>query len=158
MAGMVGIWLLLVEKMWPQFKMFQLISTLRTVVAEMLLNILAEFEEQTDTKQRQWQEESVHLLNLILILLELSWDYCWRNWVTVLYFKLCALDIVNLFLLAVHFVAWCLHVTLAFRKKKLNMVLCLYIHNSLLSEAHNGWNLNVNGPRWIKANTKSLLL
>ena len=39
--------------MWPQFKMFQLISTLRTVVAEMLLNILAEFEEQTDTKQRQ---------------------------------------------------------------------------------------------------------
>lgn len=155
---MVGIWLLLVAKMWPQFKMFQLISTLRTVAAEMLLNILAEFEEQTDTKQRQWQEESVHLLNLILVLLELlSCDYCWRNWVSILYFNLCVLDIVEFVPLVCILCSLVFTCKLAFRKKK-NKVLWLYIHNSLLSEAHNGWNLNINGPRWITANKKSLLL
>lgn len=119
MVGMVGTWLLLVAKIWPQFKMFQLISTLRTVAAEMLLNILAEFEEQTDTKQRQWQEESVHLLNLILILLELlSCDYCWRNWVSVLYFNLYVLDIVEFVPLVYTLCSLVFTCKLAFRKNK----------------------------------------
>lgn len=96
------------------------ISTLRTVAAEMLLNILAEFEEQTDTKQRQWQEESVHLLNLILILLELlSCDYCWRNWVSILYFNLCVLDIVEFVPLVCILCSLVFTCKLAFRKKKI---------------------------------------